>query len=123
MTDDLIHRYSRRGNFHTDAAQSESLGLPGLVAQGTQAAGRSFGLLLAAWGEDFIAHGSLDLKFVGMVVGGDEISTTVTINDATAEIHVVNETRARVAVVGSACVVATEFRYGWNSADQKPTVN
>lgn len=104
VSDDLIHQYSRRGNFHTDAEHSESLGLPGLVAQGTQASGRAFGQLLEAWGEEFLAHGSLDLKFVGMVIGGDEIETTVDFDaDATsATVNVHNLRSNATSVVGTA---------------------
>lgn len=108
ISDELIHRYSRRGNFHTDAAQSDELGLPGLVAQGTQATGRAYGQLLSAWGETFLAHGTLDVRFVGMVIGGDEIDTSVTYsadgaNDAdTADIVVTNTSRSHTAVIGRA---------------------
>ncbi len=102
VTDELIQRYSRRGNFHTDAAQSESLGLPGLVAQGTQVAGRAYGMLLEAWDDDFLAHGSLELKFVGMVVGGDEIASSVVVDGDQAHLKVTNTTRLRTAVIGTA---------------------
>ena len=52
-------------------------GLPGLVAQGVQVAGPAYGMLLDAWGEDFLAHGEIDLRFVGMVVAGDTIEGRV----------------------------------------------
>ena len=38
-----------------------------LVAQGMQVAGPAYGLLLDAWGEEFLAHGAIELKFVGIV--------------------------------------------------------
>ncbi len=106
VSDHLIRQYSRRGNFHTDAGPSESLGLPGLVAQGTQASGRAYGQLLEAWGEEFLAHGSLDLKFVGMVIGGDEIETAIKVEaDATrASINVHNLRTNATAVVGTASI-------------------
>ena len=53
--------------------------MPGLVAQGVQVAGPAYGLLLDAWGEDFLAHGELDLRFVGMVVAGDTIEARIEI--------------------------------------------
>lgn len=106
VSNELIHRYSRRGNFHTDSEHSESLGLPGLVAQGTQASGRAYGQLLDAWGEDFLAHGSLEFKFVGMVIGGDEIETNVDVEPGTsgAVITVKNLRANATAVVGSASI-------------------
>ena len=111
ITDALIHRYSRRGNFHTDADHAAELGLPGLVAQGTQASGRAFGKLLEHWGEALLERGRLDLKFVGMVVGGDEIATSVAFKDAdeacVATITVDNVTRSATAVVGTASIQQT----------------
>ena len=38
-----------------------------LVAQGMQVAGPAYGLLLDEWGDDFLAHGTIELKFVGLV--------------------------------------------------------
>ena len=73
MTDELVRRYSRRGNFHSEPRPRESLGLPGLVAQGTQVTGPAYGLLLDAWGETFLARGELDVRFVGMTVAGDTV--------------------------------------------------
>ena len=126
ITEDLIRRYSRRGNYHSEASTASELGLPGLVAQGTQVTGPAFGLLLDAWGEDFLAHGSLDVKFVGVTLAGDHVVATVTIDgddgaaaatettarhdgephaDATlgtATIEVRNDTRGATAVVGDA---------------------
>ena len=84
VTEDLVRRYSRRGNFHSEHATSESLGLPGLVAQGTQVTGPAYGLLLDAWGEEFLAHGQLDVRFVGMTLAGDTVTASVTIADPTA---------------------------------------
>jgi acyl dehydratase len=102
VTEALVRRYSRRGNFHSEHATSESLGLPGLVAQGTQATGPAYGLLLDAWGEDFLAHGELDVRFVGMTIAGDTITAAVTVDDDEATIEVVNDDRAATAVVGTA---------------------
>jgi acyl dehydratase len=97
---DDIRAYSRRGNYHSDAGTAQEIGLPGLVAQGVQVAGPAYSALLDAWGEDFLAHGEIDLRFVGMVLAGDEIETTVTIDDEHAELQVRNESRSYVAVVG-----------------------
>lgn len=86
VTEDLVRRYSRRGNFHTEPTTAASLGLPGLVAQGTQVTGPAYGLLLDAWGEEFLASGELDVRFVGMTLAGDTVTATVTCEETVASI-------------------------------------
>jgi acyl dehydratase len=102
ITEELIRAYSRRGNYHSDAETATALGLPGLVAQGMQAAGPAYGELLAAWGDDFLEHGEFDVRFVGAVYAGDTVTALVTLDGDAATLEVVNDTRERVAVVGSA---------------------
>jgi acyl dehydratase len=102
VTEALIRRYSRRGNYHSEAGTASELGLPGLVAQGTQVTGPAYGLLLDAWGEDFLAHGSLDVKFVGVTLADDSVTATVTIDGDAATLEVANDTRGATAVVGDA---------------------
>lgn len=104
VTEELIRAYSRRGNFHSDADTAASLGMPGLVAQGVQVAGPAYGMLLDAWGEEFLAHGEIDLRFVGMVVAGDSIEARIEIatDFEGAAIEVTNTTAGRDAVVGHA---------------------
>ena len=110
VSEDLVRRYSRRGNFHSEATTAASLGLPGLVAQGTQVTGPAFGLLLDAWGEDFLASGELDVRFVGMTVAGETVTATVSPveaeangePDADATIEIVNDDRGATVVVGQA---------------------
>ena len=104
VTEDLVRAYSRRGNFHSDAPTAAALGLPGLVAQGVQVAGPAYGMLLDAWGDHFLAHGEIDLRFVGMVVAGDTIEATVELaaDLEGAAIEVVNTSAGRPAVVGGA---------------------
>jgi acyl dehydratase len=98
-----VRAYSRRGNFHSDAETATALGMPGLVAQGVQVAGPAYNILLEAWGEEFLAHGELDLRFVGMVVAGDTIEARVEIEDSgTATISVVNTTAGTTSVAGRA---------------------
>jgi acyl dehydratase len=98
---DALRDYSRRGNFHSDAAAAARLGLPGLVAQGMQVAAPAYGTALEAWGDAFLEHGRLDLRFVGMVTADDELTTDVDLDDATASLTVTNRTRGRTAVVGT----------------------
>jgi acyl dehydratase len=78
--------------------------MPGLVAQGVQVAGPAYGMLLDAWGEDFLAHGEIDLRFVGMVVAGDTVEARIEIaaDLEGATIEVTNTTAGREAVVGRA---------------------
>jgi acyl dehydratase len=102
LTEERIQAYSRRGNFHSDAAQASALGLPGLVAQGVQVAGQAYGALLDAWGDDFLAHGEFECTFVGMVTEEQVVTTRVQIDDGHASFEVVNDTTAKAAVVGRA---------------------
>jgi acyl dehydratase len=102
LTDEMLHAYSRRGNFHSEPEEASRLGLPGPVAQGMQVAGPAYGMLLDAWGDDFLAHGQLGLKFVGMVTGGETVVASVSVEGDAAEIEVTNRDAGRAAVVGSA---------------------
>jgi acyl dehydratase len=103
VTEDLVRAYSRRGNFHSDAETATALGMPGLVAQGVQIAGPAYHLLLDEWGEAFLAHGEIELSFVGMVVAGDSIDAGVVIlPERMAAIEVTNTTAGKTAVVGTA---------------------
>src|SRR6478736_1075673 len=104
VTDELVRAYSRRGNFHSDAETAAALGMPGLVAQGVQVAGPAYGMLLDAWGDDFLEHGEIDLRFVGMVVAGDTIEARIDIaaDLEGAVIEVTNTSAGRAAVVGQA---------------------
>jgi len=102
LSAEMLQAYSRRGNFHSDPDEARRLGLPGLVAQGTQVAGPAYGLLLDEWGDDFVAHGELELKFVGMVVDGQTVDAAVVIEGDAAELEVVNRDTGRVAAVGRA---------------------
>jgi hypothetical protein len=102
LTPELLRAYSRRGNFHSDADEASKLGLAGLVAQGMQVAGPAYGVLLDEWGEEFLARGEIDLKFVGMVMDGEIVDAAVTIDGDRAEVEVVNRDRQRSAAVGRA---------------------
>ena len=103
VTEELVRTYSRRGNFHSDAETATALGMPGLVAQGVQVAGPAYNILLDAWGEDFLAHGEVDVRFVGMVVAGDMIEARVAVDElGSAKVEVVNTTAGTASVVGSA---------------------
>lgn len=107
LTPELLRAYSRRGNFHSEPDEAAELGLPGLVAQGMQVAGPAYGVLLDEWGEDFLAHGEVELKFVGMVMDGETIDATVTIDGDLADLEVMNRDRGRTAAVGRASRRAT----------------
>jgi acyl dehydratase len=102
LTPDLLRAYSRRGNFHSDPDAAAALGYRHLVAQGMQVAGPAYGLLIDQWGEDFLAHGVVELKFVGPVVDGETVDARVDADDEHATIEVANRTTGRTAVVGTA---------------------
>jgi len=102
VTEELVRAYSRRGNYHSDPALSAQLRLPGLVAQGVQAAGPAYGVLLDEWGEEFLAHGEIEMRFVGIVLAGDTIDASVEIDDDDATFQVTDATAAHTAVVGTA---------------------
>ena len=107
ISDDSIRVYSRRGNFHSEPDQAAAAGMTGLVAQGTQVCAPAIALLLDAWGEDLLAHGELDLRFVGMVLGGHDVEADVDIapdgsDDGTASFTVTNLTTGAPAARGTA---------------------
>jgi acyl dehydratase len=102
LTPELLRLYSRRGNFHSDPEAASALGYAKLVAQGMQVAGPAYGLLLDEWGEDFLAHGELELKFVGVATDGEMIEADVEVDGDTATITVENVTAGRTSVVGTA---------------------
>jgi acyl dehydratase len=102
LTPELLRAYSRRGNFHSDEDKASKLGLPGLVAQGMQVVGPAYGVLLDEWGEEFLEHGEVELKFVGMVMDGETVDAGVTIDGDRAEVEVVNRDREHTAAVGRA---------------------
>ncbi len=108
LTPELLRAYSRRGNFHSDAEEAGKLGLPGLVAQGMQVIGPAYGLLLDEWGEEFLEHGEMELKFVGMVMDGETVDAAVTIDGDHADVEVVNRDRERPAAVGRASLRAAQ---------------
>jgi acyl dehydratase len=102
ITEALVRAYSRRGNYHSEPTLSAGLQLPGLVAQGVQAAGPAYGALLDAWGEEFLAHGEIEMRFVGIVLAGDTVDARIVVDGAAATFEVSNATGARTAVVGTA---------------------
>lgn len=93
--------YSRRGNFHSDADAAADIGYHRLVAQGMQAAGPAYGLLLDEWGESLLASGTVAFTFAGMVVDDDTVDADVTF-DAPDRATFTVACGARTAVVGTA---------------------
>jgi acyl dehydratase len=104
LTAERLVAYSRRGNFHSDPEVAASIGYEKLVAQGMQSFGPAYGLLLDEWGEDFLAHGTVVLKFVGMVVEGETVEAEVALEAGGGEaaIEVRDVTTGSTAVVGRA---------------------
>jgi hypothetical protein len=58
--------------------------------------------LLDEWGEEFLEHGEIELKFVGMVMDGETVDAAVTIEGDRADLEVVNRDRSKAAAVGRA---------------------
>src|SRR5215217_7646035 len=108
LTAELLRAYSRRGNFHSDEGEARKLGHSGHVAQGMQVTGPAYGVLLDEWGEEFLEHGEIELKFVGMVMDGETVDAAVTIDGGLAEVEVTNRDREHTAAVGRASRRATQ---------------
>jgi len=102
VSEELVRAYSRRGNYHSEPALSAGLNLPGLVAQGMQAAGPAYGVLLDGWGETFLESGEIDMRFVGLVLADDIVEAKAAIDDDSATFEVVNTSAGRTAVIGHA---------------------
>jgi acyl dehydratase len=102
LTPDLLRAYSRRGNFHSDPEAASAQGYEHLVAQGTQVAGPAYGVLLDEWGEEFLAHGTIDMKFVGITSDGETVEARVEPRTDDATFEVENLSSGRTAVVGRA---------------------
>jgi acyl dehydratase len=101
ITADLLRRYSRRGNFHSDPDAAAAIGYPRLVAQGMQVTGPAYGLLLDEWGDALLTAGTIEMKFVGMVLDDETVEAEVTLETpTTARFTVV--CGDRTAVVGTA---------------------
>lgn len=102
MTRDLLRTYSRAGNFHSDDGAARSMGLPGMVAMGMQTLGPAYGLVLDAWGEEFVERGELEARFFGLVLEDDTVDVAMTRNDARATFAVRNATKGLDTATGSA---------------------
>jgi acyl dehydratase len=98
---EALRAYSRAGNYHSDPDEARRLGLPGLVAQGMQICGPAYGLLLDAWGTEFLSHGRFDARFVGMVVDDQTVEAVVERNGDDARFEV-RDGEGRVAALGAA---------------------
>ena len=88
LTAELLRAYSRRGNYHADPDAARAVGLDALVAQGMQVAGPAYGLLLDAWGEDWVAHGELELSFVAMTRAGETVEAEVELDGDEASLRI-----------------------------------
>jgi acyl dehydratase len=88
LTPERLRAYSRRGNFHSDPSVAQAAGLSGLVAQGMQAAAPAYGVLLDAWGDEWLEHGELELRFVAPVLGGETVHAAVDLDDDEAHLEV-----------------------------------
>ena len=106
LTPELLRLYSRRGNFHSDPDAAADIGYDRLVAQGMQVTAPAYALLLEAWGDEFLAHGTLTLKFVGLVTDGETVDATV--DDADGDASITVTCADRTVVVGNASLMAVD---------------
>ena len=111
LTAERLRWYSRRGNFHADPDAARDLGLTELVAQGMQVAGPAYGLLLDEWGEEWLADGMIELKFVGMVTADERVEAHVEVDGDEAAVTVVELRDGSTRVVGRAARRADEGPY------------
>ena len=111
LTAELLRWYSRRGNYHADLDAARELGLTELVAQGMQVAGPAYGLLLDEWGEEWLAEGMIELKFVGMVTADESVEAHVEVDGDDAAVTVVGLGDGSTRVVGRADRRAERGRY------------
>lgn len=102
LTAERLRAYSRRGNFHSDPETARELGLAGLVAQGLHVTGPAYGVLLDEWGEEFLAHGELEVKFVGMVSEDQTVAATIDVDGDAASFEVTVVSPELVAAIGRA---------------------
>lgn len=90
LTGDRLRTYSRAGNFHSDDAAAQEMGLPGKVAMGMQTLGPAYGLLLERWGDDLVRSGEIECRFVGMVTEDQTAEARIAIDDGSADVEIVN---------------------------------
>jgi acyl dehydratase len=102
LTGDLLRAYSRRGNFHSEPAEADRLGLPGLVAQGMQVAAPAYGAMLDRWGNELLERGVVEMKFLAMVVEDEVAAACVEIDGRTATFEVTTSGADKAVVIGSA---------------------
>lgn len=106
LTSEALRTYSRAGNFHSDDAAANEMGLPGKVAMGMQTLGPAYGLLLDAWGDDLLRCGEIECRFVDMVSEGETAEARVAIADRSADVEVVNTETDRVTGVARVLLTA-----------------
>ena len=97
-----MRAYSRRGNYHSDAVDVGATRPPGPRRAG-RAGGRARVRRAARRvGREFLAHGEIEMRFVGIVLAGDTVDARVDLDDDAATFEIANTTAARTAVVGRA---------------------
>lgn len=63
-------------NVHTDLAAARQSGLPTRAASGAMCLGYLTELLVDLFGAEWLSHGALTAKFIGIVDAGDDVSCT-----------------------------------------------
>ena len=67
-----------------------------------QVAAPAYGILLDDWGDEFLAGGTIALKFVGMVVDDETVVADVEIDPGSGAAAITVACGDRIAVVGHA---------------------
>ena len=66
-------------NVHTDLAAAQASGLPTRAASGAMCLGYLTEMLVDLFGEQWLRHGELTSKFIGIVDAGDDIVSKATV--------------------------------------------
>jgi len=66
-------------NLHTDHDVTQRIGLPGVIAAGTQLQAYLTEMMIDLFGEAWMAHGTMELKFIKTVLVGDLVLSKATV--------------------------------------------
>ena len=103
-----------KSNVHTDLEFAKESGLPSVAASGTQYQGYVVQLMIDLFGVEWLSHGTMDVKFIGIVDAGDILVSKAVVKSKegedsaakfTMEVWVENQ-RGEKVLVGSATGIA-----------------
>jgi len=103
-----------KSNLHTDLEFAKKCGLPSVAASGTQHQGHVVQLMIDLFGMEWLSHGTMDVKFIGVVDAGDMLTARAVIKSVeahnrakkyTMDVWVDNQ-RGEKMLVGSTTAIA-----------------